>query len=71
MLPLHTGRLGTPHFMSPEVIDRKPYGKPIDVWGCGKNLSLYSLYRSAFFLLPSELVRIKIIEMLSCVGFSL
>ncbi|EDO39364.1 predicted protein [Nematostella vectensis] len=30
-----SGRLGTPHFMSPEVVNRQPYGKPVDVWGCG------------------------------------
>ncbi|XP_068685696.1 peripheral plasma membrane protein CASK-like [Montipora foliosa] len=30
-----SGRIGTPHFMSPEVINREQYGKPVDVWGCG------------------------------------
>lgn len=30
-----SGRLGTPHFMSPEVINREQYGKPVDIWGCG------------------------------------
>lgn len=30
-----SGRIGTPHFMSPEVVNREPYGKPADVWGCG------------------------------------
>ena len=30
------GRIGTPHFMSPEVINREQYGKPVDIWGCGK-----------------------------------
>lgn len=41
LLPdLHTlfvtpGRVGTPHFMAPEVVKREPYGKPVDVWGCG------------------------------------
>lgn len=30
-----SGRIGTPHFMSPEMINREQYGKPIDVWGCG------------------------------------
>uniref|UniRef100_A0A8C7JZ61 Calcium/calmodulin dependent serine protein kinase n=1 Tax=Oncorhynchus kisutch TaxID=8019 RepID=A0A8C7JZ61_ONCKI len=30
-----TGRVGTPHFMAPEVVKREPYGKPVDVWGCG------------------------------------
>ncbi|XP_074658560.1 peripheral plasma membrane protein CASK-like [Tubulanus polymorphus] len=29
------GRIGTPHFMAPEVVRREPYGKPVDVWGCG------------------------------------
>ena len=29
------GRIGTPHFMSPEVVLRKPYGKPVDVWSTG------------------------------------
>lgn len=32
---LFTGRVGTPHFMAPEVVKREPYGKPVDVWGCG------------------------------------
>jgi len=30
-----SGRIGTPNFMAPEVINREPYGKPVDVWGCG------------------------------------
>uniref|UniRef100_UPI00358EBB53 peripheral plasma membrane protein CASK isoform X3 n=1 Tax=Myxine glutinosa TaxID=7769 RepID=UPI00358EBB53 len=29
------GRVGTPQFMAPEVVKREPYGKPVDVWGCG------------------------------------
>lgn len=29
------GRIGTPHFMAPEVIQRKAYGKPVDVWSTG------------------------------------
>lgn len=32
---LNVGRVGTPHFMAPEVVKREPYGKPVDVWGCG------------------------------------
>ena len=35
-----SGRIGTAHFMSPEVIERVPYGKPVDVWGCGVLLHL-------------------------------
>ncbi|KAA0203754.1 hypothetical protein HAZT_HAZT007555 [Hyalella azteca] len=30
-----TGRIGTPHFMAPEVVERQPYGKPVDVWSAG------------------------------------
>lgn len=30
-----SGRIGTPNYMSPEVIQRLPYSKPIDIWGCG------------------------------------
>ena len=35
------GRIGTPHFMAPEVVRREPYGKPVDVWGTG--IMLYIL----------------------------
>uniref|UniRef100_A0A8C1LNQ5 Calcium/calmodulin-dependent serine protein kinase b n=1 Tax=Cyprinus carpio TaxID=7962 RepID=A0A8C1LNQ5_CYPCA len=34
-LCVFVGRVGTPHFMAPEVVKREPYGKPVDVWGCG------------------------------------
>ncbi|XP_078612272.1 peripheral plasma membrane protein CASK-like isoform X23 [Branchiostoma floridae x Branchiostoma japonicum] len=29
------GRVGTPHFMAPEIVRRDPYGKPVDVWSVG------------------------------------
>uniref|UniRef100_A0A1B6C0X7 Peripheral plasma membrane protein CASK n=1 Tax=Clastoptera arizonana TaxID=38151 RepID=A0A1B6C0X7_9HEMI len=29
------GRIGTPHFMSPEVVERQQYGKPVDIWSAG------------------------------------
>ena len=30
-----TGRVGCPHYMAPEVVARRVYGKPCDVWGAG------------------------------------
>ncbi|GAB6020802.1 hypothetical protein CHUAL_003460 [Chamberlinius hualienensis] len=29
------GRVGTPHFMAPEIVQRKPHGKPADMWSSG------------------------------------
>ncbi|KAK6628090.1 hypothetical protein RUM44_010572 [Polyplax serrata] len=28
-------RIGTPHFMAPEVIEKQLYGKPVDIWSAG------------------------------------
>lgn len=30
-----TGRVGTAHFMSPEMVERVPYGSAVDVWSAG------------------------------------
>ncbi|XP_053973983.1 peripheral plasma membrane protein CASK isoform X4 [Hylaeus anthracinus] len=34
------GRVGCPHFMAPEVIQRRQYGKPGDVWAAGVMLHI-------------------------------
>lgn len=33
------GFAGTPGYLSPEVIRKDPYGKPVDIWACGKYIS--------------------------------
>jgi serine/threonine protein kinase len=30
------GFAGTPGYLSPEVLRKDPYGKPVDMWACGK-----------------------------------
>ena len=32
----HLGFAGTPGYLSPEVVRKEPYGKPVDMWACGK-----------------------------------
>eukprot|EP00794_Sanderia_malayensis_P010960 gene10960-12121_t len=32
---IRSGRIGTPHFMAPEVVQRDPYDFSVDIWGCG------------------------------------
>ena len=34
------GFAGTPGYLSPEVLKKEPYGKPVDIWACGK-INLY------------------------------
>lgn len=34
-LSIISGRVGCPHYMAPEVITRRQYGKACDVWGAG------------------------------------
>ncbi len=31
------GFAGTPGYLSPEVLKKEPYGKPVDIWACGMN----------------------------------
>ena len=30
-----SSRVGSPHFMAPEIVNREKYSKAIDVWSCG------------------------------------
>lgn len=32
-----TGFAGTPGYLSPEVLRKDPYGKPVDIWACGQS----------------------------------
>lgn len=32
------GFAGTPGYLSPEVLRKDPYGKPVDMWACGEKL---------------------------------
>ena len=32
---LVSGFAGTPGYLSPEVVRKEPYGKPVDMWACG------------------------------------
>ena len=35
---LFQGFAGTPGYLSPEVLKKEPYGRPVDLWACGKNI---------------------------------
>ncbi|KAL3309827.1 Calcium/calmodulin-dependent protein kinase type II subunit delta, partial [Cichlidogyrus casuarinus] len=38
-VPVWHGFAGTPGYLSPEVLRKDPYGKPVDVWACGKSIN--------------------------------
>lgn len=33
----YAGFAGTPGYLSPEVLRKDPYGKPVDIWACGES----------------------------------
>lgn len=35
------GFAGTPGYLSPEVLKKEPYGKPVDIWACGECFLYY------------------------------
>lgn len=36
-LIIFVGFAGTPGYLSPEVLKKEPYGRPVDLWACGEN----------------------------------
>ena len=40
-LPKRKSLVGTPYWMSPEVISRLPYGPEVDVWSLGMKIIIY------------------------------
>ncbi|XP_075866258.1 calcium/calmodulin-dependent protein kinase type II subunit gamma isoform X23 [Microcebus murinus] len=38
------GFAGTPGYLSPEVLRKDPYGKPVDIWACGKPIPHSQLF---------------------------
>lgn len=45
---LCAGFAGTPGYLSPEVLRKDPYGKPVDIWACGTSSVLLLLFCLAF-----------------------
>ena len=45
---IQLGFAGTPGYLSPEVLRKDPYGKPVDVWACGE-----SMHECAFLFLTN------------------
>jgi serine/threonine protein kinase len=43
------GFAGTPGYLSPEVLKKEPYGKPVDIWACGKFCFGKSSFQKRYF----------------------
>ena len=48
------GFAGTPGYLSPEVLKKEPYGKPVDIWACGKH---FPAPMFTIFMFPSLSLR--------------
>ncbi|XP_026165729.1 calcium/calmodulin-dependent protein kinase type II subunit gamma-like isoform X9 [Mastacembelus armatus] len=42
------GFAGTPGYLSPEVLRKDPYGKPVDIWACGQLVRIHLFCPSVF-----------------------
>lgn len=40
------GFAGTPGYLSPEVLRKDPYGKPVDLWACGESIQRPDCHRT-------------------------
>lgn len=55
LMCVFAGFAGTPGYLSPEVLRKEAYGKPVDIWACGEShapsrLSSLHLFLSSFSL---------------------
>ena len=49
------GFAGTPGYLSPEVLRKDSYGKPVDVWACGTS-QFHTDLLSTFFLIYLQIL---------------
>lgn len=58
------GFAGTPGYLSPEVLRKEAYGKPVDIWACGKLFVRAFSHRQLLSLLLVSRTK----AVFSCVG---